>query len=230
MVGFAAARQHIWQLFAPVPQAVVLCSSFEQLDCLQQVTIAHLQNAEVCRQSLRAKGDDLQRWSASPRASRCGSWLPRAVGGLPGRVRPGGGGGGGLGEGGGSRGRRATRAPELSARRRHRTSRGWRSSELAVGPPSHEPGEVHNRRCGCEELELVPSHPSRGLCAAGSRPGASTAAWGPLRSGGMPRIWAQEGGDSRGRSRMRPREKEEAIVYLPQGHRPAPRCRRHRNP
>jgi hypothetical protein len=56
MVGFAAARQHIWQLFAPVPQAVVLCSSFEQLDWLQQVTIAHLQNAEVCRQSLRAKG------------------------------------------------------------------------------------------------------------------------------------------------------------------------------
>jgi hypothetical protein len=57
---------------------------------------------------------------------------------------------------------------------------------------SHEPGveelrarRRRSRRGGGDELEMAPSHPSRGL-RVGIGPGASTAAWGPPRSGGTP--------------------------------------------
>jgi hypothetical protein len=139
--------------------------------------VAHLQKTQICRGSCRAKEKELQRWCASRRASRRGSWLPRAGGGARGRRWR-----SGKEEGDA----RAGALSSPSGRRHRRTSRGWRSSELAVGsPPPHE--------LGVEELR------ARRRAAAARIEGGARAGATEVKSSSW--IWAEEGGGDRGKSR-----------------------------
>jgi hypothetical protein len=129
---------------------------------------------------LCAKEKELQRWCASCRASRRDSWLPRAGGGARGRRWR-----SGKEEGDACAG--ALSSP--SGRRRRRTIRGWRSSELAVGPPPPlEPG--------VEELR------ARRRAATARAEGGARAGATEVKSSSW--IWAEEGGGGRGKSRRRP--------------------------